>query len=69
MCTSGYIPPWSAAGGGNIFTGLLMPGYERLTEKFNPDKDWAEPLVLAAKGAGAKYITLTTRHRFLFQHT
>ncbi|MCQ3035528.1 MAG: alpha-L-fucosidase, partial [Bacilli bacterium] len=30
--------------------------------KFNPKKDWAKKLVKAAKNAGAKYITLTTKH-------
>lgn len=29
---------------------------------FNPKKDWAKELVKTAKGAGCKYITLTTRH-------
>ena len=29
---------------------------------FSPDKDWAKNLVSAAKGAGCKYITITTRH-------
>lgn len=36
--------------------------YEKMAERFNPDKDWAENLVLCAKDAGCKYITLTTRH-------
>ena len=36
--------------------------YPSLLEKFNPDADWAEQLVLTAKGAGCKYITLTARH-------
>ena len=36
--------------------------YHTLTEKFNPDADWAERLVLTAKEAGCKYITLTARH-------
>ena len=36
--------------------------YHTLTEKFNPDVDWAQKLVLTAKNAGCKYITLTARH-------
>ena len=36
--------------------------YHTLTEKFNPDADWAQKLVLTAKNAGCKYITLTARH-------
>lgn len=36
--------------------------YDLLPAQFDPDKDWAEKLVAAAKGAGCKYITLTTRH-------
>ena len=36
--------------------------YEKVVRTFNPDKDWAEQLVAAAKTAGCKYITLTTRH-------
>lgn len=36
--------------------------YEKLTKEFDPEKDWAEKLVLAAKNAGCKYITLTSRH-------
>ena len=36
--------------------------YEKLFYSFSPDKDWAKNLVLAAKGAGCKYITITTRH-------
>lgn len=36
--------------------------YEKLTERFNPTKNWAKNLVKAAKSAGAKYITITTRH-------
>lgn len=36
--------------------------YEALTEKFNPDGDWAEKLTATAKQAGCRYITLTTRH-------
>ncbi len=36
--------------------------YEKLFQSFCPDKDWAKNLVSSAKGAGCKYITLTTRH-------
>lgn len=36
--------------------------YEPLAHAFNPKADWAKELVAAAKGAGCKYITLTTRH-------
>ena len=41
---------------------ISAPEYEKLFYKFNPEKDWAEKLVETAKKAGAKYITLTTRH-------
>lgn len=33
-----------------------------LPKKFNPNKNWAKEIVKVAKGMGAKYITLTTRH-------
>ncbi len=36
--------------------------YEKLVEQFEPREDWAVKLVKAAKQAGCKYITLTTRH-------
>lgn len=36
--------------------------YYSYTKTFCPAEDWAEKLALAAKGAGCKYITLTTRH-------
>jgi len=36
--------------------------YYELFNKFDPKPDWAEKLVSMAKGAGCKYITLTTRH-------
>ena len=36
--------------------------YPSLLGKFNPDADWAQNLVLTAKRAGCKYITLTARH-------
>ena len=36
--------------------------YDALMSKFNVKKNWAKELVKTAKKAGAKYITLTTRH-------
>ena len=36
--------------------------YEALADKFNPAAGWADELAKTAKGAGCKYITLTTRH-------
>ena len=36
--------------------------YEALAKDFCPDVNWANELVLSAKKAGCKYITLTTRH-------
>ena len=36
--------------------------YNALANSFEIDKDWAKELVKTAKEAGAKYITLTTRH-------
>ena len=36
--------------------------YEKLFYSFDPDVDWAEKLVLAARSAGCRYVTLTTRH-------
>ena len=36
--------------------------YEALAERFCPHPDWAKELVAAAKSAGAKYITITSRH-------
>ena len=36
--------------------------YFKLVEKFKVKKTWAKELVSTAKKAGAKYITLTTRH-------
>ncbi len=44
------------------FLGIESSVYEKLTEKFKPSKNWAKNLVATAKRAGAKYITLTTRH-------
>lgn len=42
--------------------GISAEDYEKLADEFNPDSDWADNLVTAAKAAGCKYITLTTRH-------
>ena len=36
--------------------------YEALAERFCPHPDWARELVASAKMAGAKYITITSRH-------
>lgn len=36
--------------------------YEEHVKNFQPKKDWAIEIVKVAKGAGCKYITLTTRH-------
>ncbi len=36
--------------------------YLETLKQFNPKSDWAAELVAAAKDAGCKYITLTTRH-------
>lgn len=43
---------------------LNMPWEEYLKtlEEFCPNSEWAEELVISAKDAGCKYITLTTRH-------
>lgn len=39
-----------------------MAEYENLTDTFEVDSNWAQELVQTAKSAGAKYITITTRH-------
>ena len=36
--------------------------YEKLAERFAPKEGWAKEMVAVAKGAGCKYITITTRH-------
>ena len=36
--------------------------YKKLVNRFNIKKNWAKELVKAAKSAGCKYITITTRH-------
>lgn len=43
-------------------TFLSNEEYYPLIEQFNPKPDWAKELVAIAKGAGCKYVTLTTRH-------
>ena len=44
------------------YDGVVDEEYMQNMYKFDPDPDWAEELVLTAKAAGCKYITLTTRH-------
>lgn len=39
-----------------------MAKYSQLKDKFKVKKTWAKELVATAKKAGAKYITITTRH-------
>lgn len=47
----------------NTITGEMdNEEYYSYTKVFNPNPDWAKNLVKAAKNAGCKYITLTTRH-------
>ena len=36
--------------------------YDKLKDKFNPNKNWAKKLAKKAKEVGCRYITLTTRH-------
>lgn len=36
--------------------------YEKLPQRFRVKKNWAKELVRTAKAAGARYITITTRH-------
>lgn len=42
--------------------GNQKAAYEATANKFKVKPDWAKKLVATAKSAGAKYITLTTRH-------
>ncbi len=44
------------------FTNMPWDEYMTYVVNFNPKSDWAQELVAAAKSAGARYITLTTRH-------
>lgn len=56
---------YSVLGKGEWSKKLLDIGdeeYYKLCEDFYPAADWAEQLVVAAKQAGCKYITLTARH-------
>lgn len=41
---------------------LAWDEYLKTLNQFSPQKDWADNLVKAAKGAGCRYITLTARH-------
>jgi len=41
---------------------IPLAEYTREAYQFNPDLEWAEKLVLAAKDAGMRYIVLTTKH-------
>lgn len=42
--------------------GIPYEEYDRYVREFCPKETWAEELVAAAKNAGCRYITLTTRH-------
>ena len=48
--------------GGMQEDGKTIAQYENLVNSFKVNKNWANNLVIFAKMAGAKYITLTTRH-------
>ena len=45
-----------------IRNNMTKEAYEPIYKTFNPKPDWAKELVNAAKGAGCRYITLTSRH-------
>lgn len=45
-----------------IRNNMTKEDYEPIYRSFNPKPDWAKELVAAAKGAGCRYITLTSRH-------
>ena len=57
---------YSVVGKGEWFAynlrGEAKQQYEQTSNKFIVDENWAQKLVATAKSAGAKYITLTTRH-------
>lgn len=56
---------YSIVGKGEWFKayyGMDMEKYISLKDKFKVKKTWAKELVATAKKAGAKYITITTRH-------
>lgn len=42
--------------------GISDEEYQRVFDRFCPGRDWAVDLVRAAKKAGCRYITLTTKH-------
>ena len=42
--------------------GMDKEEYQAMARNFAPAADWAPKLVAAAKAAGCKYITITTRH-------
>ena len=42
--------------------GMSKAEYQAMARNFAPAADWAPKLVAAAKNAGCKYITITTRH-------
>jgi len=45
-----------------IRNNMKKEDYEPIYKTFNPKPTWAKELVAAAKGAGCRYITLTSRH-------
>lgn len=57
---------YSILGGGEWYLYFVpdadTKAYEKLPQSFCPSAHWAQDLVRTAKAAGAKYITLTTRH-------
>ena len=44
------------------FCGVPAAEYEKLTERFKVNKNWAAELVKTAKAAGCRYVALTSRH-------
>ena len=56
---------YSIAGKGEWYENIYKVDkneYHKLANSFKVSKNWATNLVKTAKGAGAKYITITTRH-------
>ena len=45
-----------------IRNNMTREDYEPIYKSFNPKPTWAKELAAAAKGAGCRYITLTSRH-------
>ena len=45
-----------------IRNNMTREDYEPIYKTFNPKPTWAKELAAAAKGAGCRYITLTSRH-------